>query len=115
MEARFGRREMIVGFLAALPYFNAITFRYFTKLHGLPYEIRDVGVFPVTPELIAECDFLILKNTGLTLPPTAQHREEFFAVLKEKSGRAFGYLDWKHFRLPDRTQAYLFVKERLLK
>jgi hypothetical protein len=58
---------------------------------------------------------LILKNAALTLPPTAQYREEFFAVLKERSGRAYGFLDWKHFRLPDRTQAYIFVKERLLK
>lgn len=115
IEARFGRRELVIGFLAALPYFNAPTFRYFTKIRDLPYRVDDIGVTPVTDAAMEACDLLILKNAGLTLPPTAQHREEFFAVLKERSGRAYGFMDWKHVRLPDRTQAYIFVKERLLK
>jgi hypothetical protein len=41
------------------------------------------------------------------------YREKFFGTLKKRGGRAYGYYDWIHFRLPDKTNAYIFVKERL--
>ncbi len=113
LEKRFGRRPMNVGFLPSLPYFNAPTFRYFVKVRDLPYTVVDVGMEPVTPEILDPCDILILKSANLTLPQTAQHRERFFRLLKRRGGRAFGYRDWKHFRLPDKTNAYVFVRDRL--
>jgi len=113
VEGQFGRQPLSIGILPSLPYFNVSVFQYFNKIGRYPYEIRDVGNVPVTQQIIQDCDLLILKNDLLTIPGTAMYREKFFETLKKRSGRAYGYYDWMHFRLPDKTNAYIFVKERL--
>ncbi len=115
VNGEFGPTPLTIGFLPSLPYFNAPVFQYYNKVAKYPYHIRDVGTERVTRQIMAECDLLILKNDKLTIPGTAMYREQFFETLKQRSGRAFGFFDWRHFRLPDKTDAYIFVKERLRK
>jgi 4-amino-4-deoxy-L-arabinose transferase-like glycosyltransferase len=115
VNGAFGPQPLTIAILPSLPYFNASVFQYFNKIGKYPFQIRDLGIEPVTRPIIDVCDLLILKNELLTIPGTEMYREQFFATLKQPNGPDFGYFDWKHFRLPDQTDAYIFVKKKLLK
>lgn len=114
---RWPDRPLRIAFLPDLAYFNFSTFRFTAHIENRPFVIEPVGTAPGSIEALEGYDVLIIKAGPLavrhTLKERAAFRDWIKESLKDKTPTGLPFRPWKSFLLPDRTKAFLYVRNGL--
>jgi 4-amino-4-deoxy-L-arabinose transferase-like glycosyltransferase len=111
-----GYKNITIGILPNLEYFNPSIFSFYKELLGFPYVIKALGDEPVTSRQLESCDVLIVTTPPLAREQLVGFRHKFYVEFNSSKTGTSGFLKKAEFALPHNGVATIYknINSRIL-
>ena len=109
-----GKRDICVGVLPDMHYFNPVNFELYAKELKLPFSVKTFRGSRAAgrgdTEALKDYDIFITKSPPIDADTTLRFRDEFYEKFNERGCEEFGFIKLKEFMLPDNSNAVVYKR-----